>query len=59
MTISEFSPAIYLIKLDNSITLEELKQVPEIVKLINNRKFELKLDDHGIWILHLFDRHFA
>jgi hypothetical protein len=53
ITISEFSPSIYLIKLDNSINLEELKQVPEVVKLISNGDFEFKLDDHGFWILHL------
>lgn len=53
VTISEFSAAVYFIKPDKPITLEDLKQIPEVVKLIDNGNFELKLSDHGIWILRL------
>ena len=32
VTISEFSPKIYLIKIDNAITLSELKRLPDVDK---------------------------
>jgi hypothetical protein len=51
ITIAEFSPTVYFIKCDNEITSEEMMQIPEVTEIIGSKLFELKLGDHGIWIL--------
>ena len=53
VTISELSSEIYLIKSDIEIDSEQLLQNAEMIELKGNTTFDLKLGDHGIWILRL------
>jgi hypothetical protein len=55
ITISEFVPNIYLIKLDEEISEDALKQTTGVVKIVDGKHFELKRHNHGLWILHLHD----
>lgn len=53
ITISEFSPTIYFIKSETKVSSAVLAQMEDVRKLIDEREFELKFDEHGFWILHV------
>ena len=55
ITISEFAPTIYFIKSEKKISSADLMQVEDVRKLIDDREFELKFDEHGFWILHIIE----
>lgn len=43
ITIAEYGN-VYMIKMDPIVTLEELKKLPEVVKIVTGAKAEFKLD---------------
>ncbi len=51
IVISEFGPMIYMVKAPGVSSTEELKKIPQISDLIGDQEFELKQDNHGIWII--------
>ena len=54
VTVSKLSSNIFLIKSDVEVAAEDLLKTTEVIKLIGCAKFDLKLGDHGIWILSIF-----
>lgn len=50
--IGEFGN-VHLIKVDEPLTEERVRQLPEVVELLNGRDASFKLDAHGLWIVKL------
>jgi len=51
--ISLFSANLYLIKPKAELSLDEIKELDEVRKLVAGKKVEFRHYDHGIWILHI------
>lgn len=52
IAIGEFGN-VYFIKVERPITEEQLRKLPEVVKLLNGRSADVKLDNHAMWIVKI------
>lgn len=44
---------VYLIKIDETLTEKQVRQLPQVIEILNGAKAEFKLDAHGIWIVKI------